>query len=64
LASAVNVIGPHNVCSAAGNPSRQHDSRELSAERAQVALNHPRITQALCEIGYHGTVGLEAWAFR
>ncbi|HEY6687233.1 MAG TPA: TIM barrel protein, partial [Propionibacteriaceae bacterium] len=25
-------------------------------------INYPRIAQALREIGYHGTVGLEAWA--
>lgn len=42
LASAVNVIGPHNIYSATGNPSRKHDCRELSAERAQVARTHRR----------------------
>jgi hydroxypyruvate isomerase len=25
-------------------------------------INYPRIAQALRDIGYHGTVGMEAWA--
>ena len=32
LASAVDVIGPHDIDSTAGNPSRQDDSWELCAD--------------------------------
>ena len=43
LASAVDVIGPHDIYRAAGNPSRQHDSQELSpsATRSRVRIVGP-----------------------
>jgi hypothetical protein len=42
LASAVDVIGPHDIYRATGNPSRDYDSRKLSAERDQVPRTHRR----------------------
>ncbi len=48
------------MCPAAASPGRARSTTRRSPGTGEI--NYPAIARALADIGYRGTVGLEAWA--